>query len=50
MLYLGSSNNSCLKTRSIGQRCVLSVMRYALCDGAVGGGVGGGGGGGQILL
>ena len=34
-------------TRPIVQRCVLSVLRYAFCDGGVGGdGVGGGGGGG----
>ena len=38
------------KTRPIVQRCVLSVLRYAFCDGGGGGvggdGVGGGGGGG----
>ena len=33
-------------TRPIGQRCVLSVLRYAFCDGGSGG-VGGGGGGGR---
>ena len=34
-------------TRPIGQRCVLSVLRFAFCDGdsgGFGGGVGGGGG------
>ena len=35
---------------AIGQRCILSVLRYAFCDGGGGGvggdGVGGGGGGG----
>ena len=37
-------------TRPIGQRCVLSILRYAFCDGGsggFGGGVGGGGGGGR---
>ena len=33
------------ETRPIVQRCILSVLRYAFCDGG-GGGVGGGGGGG----
>ena len=32
------------RTRPIGPRCVLSVLRYAFCDGGSGG-VGGGGGG-----
>ena len=42
--------SSFVKTRPIGQRCVLSVLRFALCDGGGGrgggGGIGGGGSGG----
>ena len=33
------------KTRPIGQRCVLSVLRYVLCDSGGGGGGSGGIGG-----
>ena len=36
-------------TRPIGQRCVLSVLRYAFCDGDSGGGGGGVGSGRGIL-
>ena len=39
------------RTRPIAQRCVLSILRYAFCDGDSGGfsgGVGGGGGGGGV--
>ena len=35
------------QTRPIGQRCVLNVLRHALCDGGGGGGGSGGIGGGS---